>query len=875
MASPIPPMLIELQLETAKIQAQMANLTSEFRSFGQTVEKQSSFLSNFKATAAGVFAGNLMQSGLMAIKAGITGAIKDAQEYEQTLAKTSAVIKSTGNVAGLSVEGLKAQASALEQLSGTIDEKVILSGENVLATFTQIRNAAGAGNDIFNQTTKAALDLSVAMGQDMQSSVVQLGKALNDPIKGVTALQRVGVTFDAQQKAMIKTMMNAGDVMGAQKIILQEVNREFGGAAKAAGDTFAGAVGRLKDKFEDFGRNLVTNIQPILLNIGKAIASVIDVMKPMFDFIVKNKDAFIIFGGVLVTALGVFKAYQGVLKLVTIAQAAYNAVLAANPITLIVIGVAALAAAFVYLWNKFEGFRSAIVKGLQVILNAVGYLVGGVGTLINAMSKIPGLGSKFKGVGDAINAAANNVRTFANNLDNLKDKKISVSLGGTKTAADFMAGAANGAAVPTATTAEKIKNAAAAAKKAAKDLVSANDEVKKIYADMNKVIADSLDKRNSLIKDKNDKDAADRKSYADTVFKIDRTFQEASTKALTSYNEKVAQLRKDANDKAVQLELDATQKRIDVIQKSKDLLINAFAQGTGVDLANLFKDSDQTGAGLVQKMKDKLAAVMQLQANAGKLASQGFSQQFIQDVVSQGPEAGNAMASAILSATPDTVSEMKALYGKIQSVSETGLNSLADQMSTGTSLATRQLTAEYNQIGVDLQKLLAQNQGNLNDALVSEKKSYDDAIASAMQTQRDAMADAQKTLQNALAQNAKDYNDAIDTLNKDTIDKLKTLQDQLQLTADKIKALAGANAAVQALANSPAAPYIAGVTPIGTTPTYTRTGMGENAGNMGKIVINQKIDSNGTDTAAITQATVSAIKFGTNASLSGTSARGD
>ena len=59
MASPIPPMLVELQLETAKIRSQMEQLQNNFKDFGKTVEKQTSFLSNFKSMAAGVFAGNL------------------------------------------------------------------------------------------------------------------------------------------------------------------------------------------------------------------------------------------------------------------------------------------------------------------------------------------------------------------------------------------------------------------------------------------------------------------------------------------------------------------------------------------------------------------------------------------------------------------------------------------------------------------------------------------------------------------------------------------------------------------------------------------------------------------------------------------------
>src|SRR5258708_1908746 len=61
----------------------------------------------------------------------------------------------------------------------------------------------------------------------------QLVKALNDPIHGVTSLMRVGVTFTAQQKEQIKTLVDTGHTMDAQKVILAELTKEFGGSAAA------------------------------------------------------------------------------------------------------------------------------------------------------------------------------------------------------------------------------------------------------------------------------------------------------------------------------------------------------------------------------------------------------------------------------------------------------------------------------------------------------------------------------------------------------------------------------------------------------------------------------------------------------------------
>jgi hypothetical protein len=104
------------------------------------------------------------------------------------------------------------------------------------------------GKDVFPAATETVLDMSQALGQDLKTSSVQLGKALNDPIKGITALSRVGVSFTDEQKDMIRTMVEAGDVAGAQAVILGELQKEFGGAARAAGETFAGQLTILQNE---------------------------------------------------------------------------------------------------------------------------------------------------------------------------------------------------------------------------------------------------------------------------------------------------------------------------------------------------------------------------------------------------------------------------------------------------------------------------------------------------------------------------------------------------------------------------------------------------------------------------------------------------
>src|SRR3990172_8505174 len=159
-------------------------------------------------------------------------------------------------VAGVTADMANELANSLMGVTRFGDE-AILSGENMLLTFTNI------GKDVFHEATEVMLDMSQALGQDIKSSAIQLGKALQDPIQGVTALRRVGVNFTEDQQKMIESMVESGDLMGAQKFILQELQTEFGGSARAAGETFAGQLDILKNSLLNVAEGIGTALLPI------------------------------------------------------------------------------------------------------------------------------------------------------------------------------------------------------------------------------------------------------------------------------------------------------------------------------------------------------------------------------------------------------------------------------------------------------------------------------------------------------------------------------------------------------------------------------------------------------------------------------------
>lgn len=223
-----------------------------------------------RAGRAGSRFGSAMKAGVgLAIGAiaslGLASAfrsfIDEANEAAKVGRLTNAVVTSTGGVANVTAGQVADLAEALSVKAG-VDDELIQSGANVLLTFTKIRNEVGAGNDIFDQATAAALNMSTALGQDLQGSVTMIGKALNDPIKGITALGRAGIQFTADQKEQIKTLTESGDILSAQKIILAELETQFGGAAEAA----ASPLDRLKVSAGNLGEALGGLLLP---NVGK------------------------------------------------------------------------------------------------------------------------------------------------------------------------------------------------------------------------------------------------------------------------------------------------------------------------------------------------------------------------------------------------------------------------------------------------------------------------------------------------------------------------------------------------------------------------------------------------------------------------------
>jgi hypothetical protein len=344
----------------------------------------------------------------------IEGAFEKGSEGIKVQAQTNAVLKSTGGVAGVTAGHVRELSQALSEKIGQ-DDSAIASAENLLLTFRNVRNELGKGNDVFDRATKASADLAAAMHIGLNQAAVQLGKALNDPARGMARLQRVGVTFTEQQKAEVKALDASGDRLGAQKVILKELETEFRGSAAAQATAADKARAAFQNLEEELGRELFPALAKIatfgthdLIPAVKGIGAVVGPVAHAFGELPGPvKDA--------VVALIAFKVAQSVLgdsAVVTalktegaaIKQFAVNVASAETRTT--ALGVAALNL------KSPLGKIGLGVAGFALLEHGAGHAESAVGKLETAIGGA-GIGASFGPFGAAIGGAAGLLYGFA------------------------------------------------------------------------------------------------------------------------------------------------------------------------------------------------------------------------------------------------------------------------------------------------------------------------------------------------------------------------------------------------------------------------------------------------------------------------------
>jgi hypothetical protein len=944
-------MLIKLQADVSQLKTGLAQAENAIKGVDKSVQTASSGMANFATKVKQIGASlGIAFAGTQVLQFG-RDVIAQAMEAEAQQQRLYQLMKVGTGATDEQVAALNAQADALEKVG-------VVTGGNITQTQSQLATF-NLQADTIERLTPAILDYVTAekganaSADEFKQMTNGLAQALNGNFGSLT---RVGFVLDDHTKKLI----SSGTEAEKSAAIVDVLNSTYKDFNKELRNTPQGQMQALRNDFDKLKEDLGKKLLPALLGItGFLTDTFIPALRSLGKFIKDNGDAIKIYAGIIVFATGVFYAYKAAVVITGVVTAIYtgivkaqaaghtlatiaavnfavamyvlNAAIRANPIGAIITVLTVLGAAFVFAWKKSETFRGIVIKGVQIVLTGFGYLVQGIGKFIGMLSKVPGMGWA-KGIADGAQRASDSIKATSKNLSDLKS---SVKSGYGEGAFTYGSGKGDGGGGGGG-------GGGGLDEKQKKKLEGYKKDVTKIYKDMNEAIADAqekaqevLDRRNEVMlkahKDydervedlnKRNKEVLDeaqkrfddaeaealerkgkaeeqaKKRFAELEFSIDKELADKKADLLKANNAKLDDIRKKAADKTADLTKAAGEKQANIIQQSMERLSKAFASKTGFDLGEAFKGGADNADKLLAELKNKLAAAKELQANAAKLAGMGYSQTFIEEVVKQGPEAGNKIAEALKAASPDATKELQSLYGQVEKVSETGLDALAQTMNAGGKLATAELMDAYKQVSVDLKESLAVVNTEMNEALAEANAAYSEAVteaetvrkeklaeankdltealANAKTAYNEALADASKafteakeraqkdlseglaeaatTLQEALLEAQKDYEKAIDEINKSTMKKLQDLKDKLAEVAALMKALSAASAAA-AIANAPTYnPIIPSTTPGPTTSTTTTPSTVTN--------INSTFVTTQVDPADVHLAVISGVKYG-------------
>lgn len=330
-------------------------------SVGERVDRAGKAMQRFGAV------GSVASVGVIAAFRDVIGLYDEQARAE---AKVTQAIKATGGVAGFTAEQLFNQASALQEITRFGDEAILNGVTAQLLTFKEITG------DVFTGAQTAALDLATVLDGDLQAASIMLGKALNDPVKGLSAMSRAGVTFSEAQADVIKNLAKTGDIAGAQRLILEEIASAYGGQAEAARKAGMGIVDAWRNTWGD----VKEVIGGVIIEILPPIIEMLKQVTGWFQGLTPEGQKVVVMMGLLAVAIPPVTISIGLMAV------AVNALM--GPVGLAVLAISGLAAAAALLSPEKDRLASAVdgVTGALGDEITQSQLLSGVISASNTMS---------------------------------------------------------------------------------------------------------------------------------------------------------------------------------------------------------------------------------------------------------------------------------------------------------------------------------------------------------------------------------------------------------------------------------------------------------------------------------------------------------
>lgn len=242
MATDLAKLVVRLEAQSSKLQTDLDKANNKLSKF----ERQASAAAaKVKSSLGGMFAGVGASLGAATLASSLRATIDNADKAEQQLFKLEQLVQATGASAGLS-------AREIDQFSRNLARSTLASTQGVRDAAAALLTFRSISGDTFKGTLRLAQDMSAALGTNLRSSVLQLGKALEDPARGLAALRESGVSFTEAQKDLISSLQDSGNLLDAQAVILDKVREQVGGAASAEAGGLSGSVDTLSQNWSEF-----------------------------------------------------------------------------------------------------------------------------------------------------------------------------------------------------------------------------------------------------------------------------------------------------------------------------------------------------------------------------------------------------------------------------------------------------------------------------------------------------------------------------------------------------------------------------------------------------------------------------------------------
>jgi hypothetical protein len=653
-------------------------------------------------------------------------------------AQTAQTIKSMGDTAGISAKGIEDLAGSLEALTAT-EAETIQEGANLLLTFRNIQNQAGEGNDIFNQTAAVMVDLARAMGTSASGEAIRLGKALNDPVKGVAALTRVGVSFTEQQKEQIKALATSGDLLGAQKIILAELQSQFGGSGAAFAQTFTGQLELMGHELGTIGEEATMAVMPALQGMVEELRALIPVIGPQLKaavesvdfialgqavvgfttFLIRNAEAitktiaalFIISTAykTLAVVVGISKVAMALhtwavaqaaagMTVATVATNAFSTALRLIPFVAVVAGVFAIGNAYVDTKNKIEKTTPALSSFNKEAV-AISTAAAQIDPITKLFQKIAisifGAIVEAKGLKTALDNIPKNVTTTYT-LIRQTAGEVASSFGGTAfdaKNAQFNAGQIISTPLPKTTsggasgsTGSPLGQLLASSKLNEKAVKQAG---KLESAGLSAAVAQwvtSVSKPVVAAREAIKRISNNGQKAINNLTKAYNNSAAGQAAAASAAASSISESFSVAYDDTAAKEAAALAERERVFQSFSDAVKNTFASIKN-SILNAF-DLTQLGGStnaITRNMEKLLSKMRTFAANIRNLAGMGLDPALLQQVISAGPIAGANLASALVAGGATALSNLNRGYGEFGDIAgqiaTTGTESLFNRPS--------------------------------------------------------------------------------------------------------------------------------------------------------------------------------------------------